>query len=102
MLKPDPPGFSTFVILKEPVSRVIVLVTVTVTAAAWSPLVMVTPVESAPAGLKVGVVPKVHPVGALGRVGSVTTQFVPVSNGPIAELVAPAVRETVWSPAPQL
>ena len=47
--------------------------------------------------LIVGVVPNVQPSGSFGRVGSVTVHSVPVLNGPMAALVAPAARLTVPS-----
>ena len=71
------------------------LVTITSTAAAWLPAVIV-------AGLpETDGVPKVQPVGAVGRVGSDTVQLVPVSKGPTV-VDAPPAMLTVTSPAPQL
>src|SRR5437762_2623045 len=94
-VKPDPPPTTVFVIFRAPRSRLIELVTVTLTVGGASPCVIVS-------GLPlVDGVPNVQPVGAVGSVGSVTAQLVPVSNGPTV-VFPPAARFTVTSPAPQL
>ena len=71
------------------------LVTVTREAEAKSPLTMVTGL------VETDGVPKVQLAGAVGRVGSLMVQEVPVSNGPTVVEVFPA-RLAVTSPAPQL
>src|SRR5436305_11985910 len=94
-LKPEVFASKVLVIFRLPVSRVMELVTVTVTAAAALPLTMVAGLPSTDG------VPKVQPVGAVGRVGSETEQLMPVSKGPTV-VSAPAARLTVTSLPPQL
>src|SRR5262245_19030286 len=95
-VKPAGPPVRLLAKTRLPRSRVIELVTVTRTAAAASPLTMIARLPETDG------VPNVHPVGAVGSVGSETAHDVPVSNGPMAALVTPAASWTVWSPAPQL
>ena len=96
-MNPDGAPTTLLVIFKLPTFLVIELVTVdrfAVVAAVSLTIVTGLPLTDG--------VPNVQPVGADGSVGSDMAQDVPVSNGPIAELVAPAARLTVTSPAPQL
>src|SRR5512139_1181685 len=87
-VKPEVSGSKVLVIFRYPWSRLMVLVTLTATAAVWSPLTMV-------AGLPVMTgVPKVQPAGGVGRAGSVTVQTMPAPNGPTVS-EAPAARLTV-------
>src|SRR4051794_27729658 len=93
--KPDVKGSNTLLTFRSEERRVGKVVTVSVTAGAWSPLTIV-------AGLpEIDGVPNVQPAGAAGRDGSLTVHDGSVLNGSTV-VDPPAARLTVWSPAPQL